>query len=167
MHRRSAISTLAGTVAGLSLGEVPRLDAAAPLPGEPFSVTRANLAESSGLVTCPMCRELADSLELTPAGPCLRCADGNPTIRAQPHSDPFWTLSPREVRRLEPEIQRLAAELDRMNHRFAELQQRQMVEGGDGYDRAMEAGRDEWHALQRELHLLHLLRAASRQFGKR
>jgi len=165
MHRRSAISTLAGTVAGLSLGEVPSLDAAAPLPGEPFSVTRANLAESSGLVTCPMCQEMGDSLELTPAGPCLRCADRNPALRAEPHSDPFWILSPREVRRLEPEIQRLVAELDRMNDRFAELQQRQIVEGGNGYDRAVEAERDEWHALQRELHLLHLLRAASRQFG--
>jgi hypothetical protein len=164
MHRRSAISTLAGTVAGLSLGEVPRLDAAPPLPGEPFSVTRVNLAESSGLVTCPMCREMGDSLELTPAGACLRCADRNPALRAEPHSDPFWILSPRELRRLEPEIQRLAAELDRMNGRLAELQQRQIVEGGDGYDRAVEAERDEWHALQRELHLLHLLRAASRQF---
>jgi hypothetical protein len=88
-------------------------------------------------------------------------------MRAEPHSDRFWILSPREVRRLEPEIQRLAAELDRMNHRFAELQQRQIAQGGDAYDRAMEAGRDEWHALQREVHLLHLLRAASRQFGGR
>ena len=167
MHRRSAISTLAGTVAGLSLGEVPRLDAEALVPGGAFSVTRDNLAESSGTVTCPMCREMADSLELTPAGPCLRCADRNPAMRAEPHSDRFWILSPREVRRLEPEIQRLAAELDRMNHRFAELQQRQIAQGGDAYDRAMEAGRDEWHALQREVHLLHLLRAASRQFGGR
>ena len=50
-----------------------------------------------------------------------------------------------------------------MNHRLAELQHRQIAEGSDVYDRAMEAGRDEWHALQRELHLLQLLRAASRQ----
>jgi hypothetical protein len=165
MHRRSAITRLAGTVAGLSLGEVPMLDAAAPLPGEPFSVTRANLAESSGLVTCPMCREMGDSLELTPAGPCLRCADRNPTLRAEPHSDRFWILSPREIRRAEAEIQRLAAELDRMNRRFAELRERQIAGGGDEYDRAMEAERDEWLAVQRELHLLHLLRAASRQFA--
>ena len=165
MHRRSAVSRLAATLAGLSLGEVPSLDAAAPLPGDPFSVTRANLAESSGTVTCPICQEMEDSLDLTPAGPCLRCADGNSAIRAEPHSDTFWTLSPGEVRRLEPEIQRLAAELDRMNHRFVELEHQQIAEGSDVYDRVVEAGRDRWQALQRELHLLHLLRAASRQFG--
>lgn len=165
MHRRSAVGRMAATLAGLSHVEVPRLDAVLPLPGEPFSVTRANLAESSGTVTCPICHEMGDSLELTPAGPCLRCADRNPAIRVEPHSDPFWTLSSREVRRLEPEIQRLAAKLDRMNHRLVDLEQRQIAEGSDVYDRAVEAGRDEWHALQRELHLLHLLRAASRQFG--
>jgi hypothetical protein len=107
---------------------------------------------------------MADSLDLTPAGPCLRCADQNPTLRAAPRSDPFWTLSPEEVRRLEPEIQRIARELRRMNDRLVALQQRQMAEGGDSYDRAVEAARDSWHALQRELHLLQLLRAASRQF---
>lgn len=166
MNRRSAVTRLGATLTGLSLGEVPSLDALAPLPGQPFFVTRANLAESSGTVTCPICEETADSLELTPAGPCLRCADADPTLKAQPYSDPFWTLSPQEVRRLEREIHRLAAELDRMNDGFLELQRRQIAEGGDGYDRAIEAARDEWHALQRELHLLHLLRAASRQFAR-
>jgi hypothetical protein len=165
MHRRSAVSRLAATLTGLSLGEVPSLDATAPLLGERFSVTRVNLAESSGTVTCPLCQEMGDSLELTPAGPCLRCADRNLAMRAEPHSDRFWILSPREVRRLEPEIQRLAAKLDRMNARLVDLYQQQLAEGSDLYDRAMEAGREEWHALQRELHLLHLLRAASRQFG--
>jgi hypothetical protein len=97
----------------------------------------------------------------------LLCADRNPAIRADPYSDPFWVLSPREVRRLEGEIERLAAELNRVNRRFAALKKQQLAHGGDVYDRAMEAGRDEWHALQRELHLLHLLRAASRQFRKR
>jgi hypothetical protein len=155
MHRRSAVGRLAATFAGLSLGEVPNLEAAVPLPDEPFSVTRANLAESSGLVTCPICQEMSDSLELTPAGLCLRCADRDPALRAEPHSDLFWILSPREVRKLELEIQRLAAKLERMNDRLVELQD----------DRAMEAVRDQWHALQRELHLLHLLRAASRQFS--
>jgi hypothetical protein len=144
---------------------VPNVDAAAPLASEPFSVTQENLAESSGTVTCPICHETGDSLDLTPAGPCLRCADRSPRIRAEAQSDTFWTLSPGEVRRLEPEIQRLAAELNRMNERFAQLQQQQLTEGSDVYDRAIEAGRDPWHALQRELHLLHLLRAASRQFG--
>ena len=165
MHRRSAVSRLAATLAGFSLNEVPGLHAEAPRSGEPFSVTPANLAESSGMVTCPICQETGDSLDLTPAGPCLSCADRNPALRAVPHSDPFWTLSPGEVRRLEPEIQRLAAELDRMNTRFAQLQQQQLADGSDAFDRAIEAGRDRWHALQRELHLLHLLRAASRQFG--
>jgi hypothetical protein len=165
MHRRSAVTRLGATLAGLSLGKAPNLEAAARLPGEPFSVTRANLAESSGTVTCPICHETADSLELTPGGPCLECADREPGLRAEPHSDPFWILSPREVRRLEPEIQRLAAELDRMNERLVELERRQIAEGSDVYDRTLEAGRDEWHALQRELHLLHLLRAASRQFA--
>ena len=163
MHRRSAVSRLAATLTGLSLGRVPSLDAAPP-PGDRFTVTDANLAESSGTVTCPVCHGMGDALDLTPAGPCLRCADRDPTLRAAPRSDPFWTLSPQEVRRLEPEIQRLAAELDRMNHRLVKLQQRQIAEGSDVYDRAMEAGRDEWHALQRELHLLQLLRAASLQF---
>ncbi len=165
MHRRSAVSRLAATLAGLSLGEVPDLHAASPPPDEPFSVTRGNLAESCGTVTCPMCREMGDALDLTPAGPCLRCADQNPALRAKPHSDPFWILSPREVRRLEPEIQRLASELDRMNDRLLELRERQMGEGSEVYDLALEAARDEWNALQREVHLLHLLRAASRQFG--
>jgi hypothetical protein len=165
MHRRSAISQLAAGLAGLSLGEMPSLNVATLLPGEPFSVTRENLAESSGTVTCAICQEMADALELTPAGPCLRCADRNPAIKVEPHSNPFWILSPQEIRRLEREIQRLAARLDRTNARFLKLGQQQIAEGSEVYDRAVEAGRDEWHALQRELHLLHLLRAASRQFG--
>ena len=97
MHRRSAVTQLAATLTGLSLGRVPSLDAAAPLSSEPFAVTGANLAESSGMVTCPVCHQMWDSLELTPAGPCLRCADRDPTLRAEPRSDPFWTLSPQEV----------------------------------------------------------------------
>jgi hypothetical protein len=163
MHRRSVLGRLGATLAGLSVGEVPNLAAAAPAPGEPFSVTHANLAESSGTVTCPMCQEMGDSLELTPAGPCLRCADAHPGLRARPASDPFWTLSPTEVRRLEAEIQRLAAELERIDDRLR-MQQQQCGEEAERFDRVMEAERDHWHALQRELHLLHLLRAASRQF---
>jgi hypothetical protein len=166
MHRRSALSRMAATLTGLSVVELPSLDAMAPLSDEPFSVTRANLAESSGTVTCSFCHEMWDSLDLTPAGLCLRCADRRPATRAEPHSDPFWILSSQEVRRLESEIQRLAAEVDRINDRLVELEQRQRAEGSDGYDRAVEAQRDRWHALQRELHLLHLLRAASRQFGR-
>jgi hypothetical protein len=165
MQRRSAIGRLAATLTGLSLGEVPSLGATVPPADRLFSVTRANLAESSGMVTCPICLEMADSLELTPAGPCLRCADEMPELRAEPRSDRFWILSPQEVRRLEPEIERVAAELRRMNQQLVELGQRQMVEGGDLYDRAVEARRQEWHAVQRELHLLQLLRAASRQYA--
>jgi hypothetical protein len=52
-----------------------------------------------------------------------------------------------------------------MDRQLVELDRRQVAEGGDEYDRAVEANRHEWLALQRELHLLHLLRAASRQFG--
>lgn len=164
MQRRTAVSRLAATVAGLSLVEMPDLEATVSGDHEPFSVTAANLAQSSGMVTCAICYQMADALELTPAGLCLSCADRNPAARARPHSNPFWTLSPRQVRRLESEIQRLAARLNRMNQDLAALQQRQIAAGSDVYDRAMEAVRDEWHALQRELHLLHLLRAASRQF---
>ena len=167
MHRRSAVTQLAATLTGISLGRVPSLGAEAPVPGDPFAVTRANLAESSGTVTCPVCHKMWDSLELTPAGPCLRCADRDPTLSAAPRSDPFWTLSPQEIKRLEPEIERLAAELRRMNDRLAGLQLRQTAEGSDVYDRAAEAGRDQWHAIQRELHLLQLLRAASRQAVRR
>jgi hypothetical protein len=165
MRRRSAVGRLAATVAGLSLGKTPDLEAAVSPSVEPFAVTRANLAESSGMVTCPICQEMADSLDLTPAGPCLRCADRNPALRAEPYSDQFWTLSPREVQRVEAQIQRLGAEVERLNRRLASLAQQQMAEGGDRYDRAMEAERDRWHGLQRELHLLHLLRAASRQYA--
>jgi len=165
MHRRSAVGRLATTLAALSLGEVPDLEAALPLANDPFSVTPDNLAESAGLVTCPICQEMADSLELTPAGLCLRCADQNPTLRARPHSDPFWILSRRELRRLEPEIQRLSSELEQINRRLVALQDKQIAEGSQVYDRAIEAGRDRWLELGRELHLLHLVRAASRQFG--
>lgn len=166
MQRRSAVGRLAAAAAGLSLGKVPDLEAALPLEDGSFSVTRANLAASSGTVTCPSCQEMADSLDLTPAGLCLRCADQHPALRAEPHSDTFWALSPREVRRLELEIERLSAELGGMNQRFTALQQQQqqLAPGGDRYDRAMENGRDRWHALQRELHLLQMLRAASRQY---
>jgi hypothetical protein len=108
---------------------------------------------------------MADALELTPAGLCLLCADRNPGLRATPHSDPFWKLSPREVRRLEGDIQRLAAKLNRMNEELVQLQQRQSIEGGNIFDRSMESQRESWLSLQRELHLLHLLRAASRQFA--
>ena len=164
MQRRSAVGRLAAAAAGLSLGKVPDLEAALPLEDNSFSVSPANLAASSGTVTCPSCQEMADSLELTPAGLCLRCADQNPALRAEAHSDTFWALSPRKVRRLELVIERLSAELGRMNRRFTALQQQQLAQGGDRYDRAMENGRDRWHALQRELHLLQLLRAASRQY---
>lgn len=161
MHRRSVVGRLAATLTGLSFGKVPHLDAAAPLSGEPFAVTPGNLAESSGMVTCPSCQEMWDSLDLTPSGVCLPCADRNPAMKASPRSDPFWALSIREVRRVEREIQLLAAKLDSMNRHFAVLR----LQGGDVYERAMERRRDEWHALQRELHLLQMLRAASRQFA--
>jgi hypothetical protein len=164
MHRRSALSHLAATVAGLSLGQAPDL-LAETLPGEAFLVDPENLPESSGLVTCPGCQEISDSLGLTPAGVCLRCADLNPALRAVPHSDTFWALSPRQVRQLESEIKGLAAKLDRVNARFLELRQRQLLHGGDVYDRAMEASRGEWLAMQRELHLLQMLRAASKQLA--
>ncbi len=166
MQRRSAVGRLAAAAAGLSLGTVPSLEAALPLEENSFSVTSTNLAASSGVVTCPVCQEMADALDLTPAGPCLGCADQNPALRAEPYSDTFWVLSPREVRRLEREIERLAAEAGRVDEKFARLQQQQMAEGGDGYDRAMESERNRWHALQRELHLLQMLRAASRQFRR-
>src|SRR3954453_3557327 len=162
MPRRPAVGRLAAAAAGLSLSSVPSLEAALPLEQDSFSVTRANLAASSGTVTCPVCQEMADALDLTPAGPCLRCADQNPALRAEPYSDTFWVLSPREVRRLEREIERLAAEVRRVDDRFARLQQQQMAEGGQVP--AMEAERNRWHGLQRELHLLQMLRAASRQF---
>ena len=164
MQRRSALGRLAATVAGLSLGRVPDIQATPPLPAEPFVVTRANLAQSSGTVSCPACHTMWDSLQLTPAGVCVSCADANPAIRAEPHSEPFWVLSPGEVRRVEAEIARLAGKLERINQRLVELKDRQMVERSEVYGHAVEAQWDEWHSVQRELHLLHLLRAASRQF---
>ncbi|MFL5513307.1 MAG: hypothetical protein ACJ8CN_12860, partial [Gemmatimonadales bacterium] len=159
MQRRSAVGRLAAAAAGLSLGTVPSLEPALPLEENSFSVTGTNLARSSGVVTCPVCQEMADALDLTPAGLCLRCADQNPALRAEAYSDRFWALSPREVCRLEREIERLAAEGRRMDEKFARLRQQQMAAGGDGYDRAMESERNRWHALQRELHLLQMLRA--------
>ena len=165
MQRRSAIGRLAGTLTGLSLGSVLHLEAEVAPGAEPFQATGGNLPQSWGTVTCPVCQEMGDSLELTPAGPCLRCADRSPELRAEPRSDSFWTLSPRELRRLESEIQRVGSELERMNRRFLELQQRQLAGGGGMYDRAMEAEGPRWQSLQRELHLMHLLRAASRQFN--
>ena len=161
MDRRAVMGRLAATLAGLSFGDVPNLDAEEPLTSEPFEVTAGNLAESTGMVTCPSCQEMWDSLNLTPAGVCLLCADRNPSMKAPPHSNLFWTLSVREIRRIEREIQLLAAKLERMNCRFAELHQ----QGSDAYEKAMERRRDEWQALQRELQLLQLLRAASRQFA--
>src|SRR5215218_7833671 len=100
MHRRSVVGRLAATLAGLSFGKVPNLDAAAPLSREPFEVTPGNLAVSSGTVTCPSCQEMWDSLDLTPAGVCLPCAGRNPAMKASPRSDPFWALSARAVRRV-------------------------------------------------------------------
>ncbi len=47
MHRRSAVSALAGALAGLSLGRMPNLEAATPVSGEPFLSAHANLAESA------------------------------------------------------------------------------------------------------------------------
>jgi hypothetical protein len=48
-----------------------------------------------------------------------------------------------------------------MNHRLVKLKEQQTAHGSNVYDRTMEAERDGWHALQRELHLLHLLRSAA------
>lgn len=165
MQRRSALGRLAATAAGLSLGRVPDLPAAMALRVDPFSVTPANLPRSTGTVTCPACQTMWDSLHLTPAGLCLSCADADPTIRAEPHSQQFWTLSPGEVRRLESEIRHLADKLELLNQRLVELRQERGSENSQLYDRAVEKQWNEWHALQRELHLLHLLRAASRQFS--
>jgi hypothetical protein len=164
-HPRSALGRLAVRLTGVSLGQLPTLDAAASRRTEPFSVTRSNLAESCGTVTCPICHEMGDTLGLTPAGPCLRCADQNPDLRVEPHSDRFWMLSPAEVRRVESEMDRIVAKLQGMDRQLVHLSQRQADKCGDGYDRAVETRRQEWLALQRELHLLHLLRVASRQFG--
>jgi hypothetical protein len=166
MQRRSALGRLAATVAGLSLGRVPKIEAEPPLGTKPFVFTQASLAQSSGTVTCPACQTMWDSLQLTPAGLCLSCADAAPTIRARPHSEQFWALSPGQVRRLEAEIARLAGKLERINHRLVELKEGQMVEGSEVYERAVEAQWNDWHGLQRELHLLQLLRAASRQFAR-
>jgi len=165
MQRRSALGRLASTVAGLSLGRVPDIQATPPLPAEPFVVTRANLAQSSGTVSCPACHTMWNSLQLTPAGLCVSCADANPAIRAESHSERFWALSREEVRRVEAEIGRLAGKLERINQRLVELKEGQM-EGSEVYDGAVEAQWNEWHALQRELHLLQLLRAASKQFTR-
>jgi hypothetical protein len=162
MQRRTLVGRLAAAAAGLSLGTVPPLEAMLPLDEDSFRVTSTNLAESSGMVTCPVCQEMYDALSLTPAGPCLSCADQNPALRAEPYSDTFWVLSPGQIRRLEREIERLAAEAQRVDERFARLQQQQTAEGGEGP--AMDAERNRWHALQRELHLLQMLRAAFRQF---
>jgi len=87
---------------------------------------------------------------------------GPTALRAEPYSDTFWVLSPGQIRRLEREITRLAAEAERVDQRFSRLQQQQMTEDSEGP--AMEAERNRWHGLQRELHLLEMLRAASRQF---
>ncbi|HEY9013861.1 MAG TPA: hypothetical protein VIM84_02210, partial [Gemmatimonadales bacterium] len=141
MHRRTAVGRLAATVAGISMGQMPNLESAADIAGDPFAVTPENLAESSGLASCPVCQEVADSLHLTPAGVCLRCADRTPSLRATPHSDSFWILSPREIRRAESEIQRLSVELEEMNERLRALQRRQAAEGGNRYDRAVETVR--------------------------
>jgi len=79
---------------------------------------------------------MEDSLGLTPAGVCLRCADRNP-LRTEPHSNPFWILSPGEVRRVEREINRLAAELQRMSESLGMLQQQHITSGGSRYDRPL------------------------------
>jgi hypothetical protein len=165
MQRRSALGRLAVALTGVSFGRVPRLEAAIWQRSVPFSVTRGNVAESSGTVSCPICHETGDALGLTPAGPCLRCADQRPELRMEPHSDRFWILTPDEVTRIESEIERIVATLDGTDRQLVALGQRPMLEGVCDYDQAVETKRDEWLALQRELHLLHLLRAASRQFG--
>jgi hypothetical protein len=165
MHRRSAVGHMAGALAALSTGQVPPLSAAASLGDQSFSVAPENLARSSGLVTCPSCGETADSLELTPAGLCLRCADRNPAVKARPHSDPFWTLSPGEIHQVEREIERLSARLDRMNARLVQHNRVQGEQAGPDFHAAMEESRRERLGMERELHLLHMLRAASRQFS--
>jgi hypothetical protein len=163
MQRRSALGYLAAAVAGLSLGELPDFQPEPVHGSGRFVSGEEDQPQSGELLSCPGCGELGDSLELTLAGVCLRCADRNPALRVRPRSDPFWTLSPRETRRAEAELHRLSAELTRMNRRFSELRERQLAEGSDVYDRAMEAGRADWLGLQREVHLLGLLRAASGQ----
>jgi hypothetical protein len=165
MHRRSAVGRMAGALAAISIGQVPQLDAAVS-PGDPsFTVTPENLARSAGLVTCAGCGETADSLELTPAGLCIRCADRNPAVKVSPCSEPFWTLTPQQIRRVERQIQLLSTQRDRMNAGLLKLKQAQGKQDGSAFDSAMEAARPQLLALERELHLLQLLRAASRQFS--
>ena len=162
MQRRSVLGRLAATITGLSFGRMPTLDAAVAPPAKRFSVTAANLPESIGTVTCPVCHQMAGALELTLAGPCLSCADRMPTVRASPHSARFWLLSPKEIEQAEQEIERLAGELTRINRHLVQLGD-QSVGGANGYAIAIEEHREAWLAAQRELHLLQLLRAASRQ----
>ena len=162
MQRRSALGRLAATLTGLSVGRMPTLAAAVSPAAEGFSVSPANLPESVGTVTCSICHGMSDALELTLAGPCLSCADQVPAIRATPRSGRFWLLSPAEIKQAEGEIEQLAAELDRMNQQLVELR-RHALAGDSDYAEAIEEQREAWLALQRELHLLQLLRAASRQ----
>lgn len=163
MQRRSMLGRVAAALAGLFLRRVPDLEAAPP-PANAFSVSPANLPQSSGIESCPICHTLWDSLQLTPAGPCLHCADSRPELRAEFESKSFWILSPKDVRQLEVEIGRLAAKLHQISDRWAALREQQLAGEGQCYNRAVEAQRSGWLAMQRELHLLHLLRAASRQY---
>ena len=118
--------------------------------------------QSPGTSHCAECRAGMDALLFTREPMlCPRCLGrADPSLIPTPRSDPFWQLTPQEVARLEPEIVRLAAEAKRLDESLGPLER----EVGCDHPTYL-AACDEYFTIERERLLLHMIHAASRQFG--
>ncbi len=117
--------------------------------------------QSAGNMECPACRTGHaewDALDLTPAGICVRCsASSERPVAATPQSDPFWTLTPEEIARLDGELYRLHTAAVRLE---------KAIDWSSPYEfnETEQATEDKLDQINREIHLLLLLRESSRQF---
>ena len=96
-------------------------------------------------------------LDLTPIGVCLSCSLVADSPSVIPFSDPFWILSAEELARLEAQMWRLREEVERLERGLEKV-------AGSKLEEPLI---DRISVLDREAHLLHMVHAASRQYGPR
>lgn len=148
----AAATVAGGYLARRAVRRHPALTLRAEAPALPVA------PDNAGSVECPACHATWSDLLITPAGICVDCAVGaNPSPKSEPYSDPFWILSPAELKRLEPEIERLAAESERQEKRLADPN---LSPDGPYYAGIL----TQIEQINREFMLLLQLYATSRQF---
>ena len=155
----TAIAKMDASLTQLSDARNSYLQPATDLPAGPFTAVQVAswVPDREGNARCRSCSQRSDELTVVD-GLCVRCLAGTEPVPAMvPLSEPFWLLTPDEILRAEPELQRLDAKakaLDQYHDSFPELAPERVT--------ILEA----MDAVRREALLLHMLRNASRQYWR-